>query len=64
MIIFKLNFLSIVICLLFISLFMPLNMASAEVAEGNPLVELADSKDQSSKPLKKKKKKKVMTIVD
>jgi hypothetical protein len=29
---------------------MPLNMASAEVAEGKPLVELADSKDQSSKP--------------
>ena len=50
-IIFKLNFLLIIICLLFISLFMPLNMASAEVAEGKPLVELADSKNQSSKPV-------------
>ena len=35
-------------CLLFITLFMPINMASAQVAERKPLVELAESKDQKS----------------
>ena len=38
-------------CLLFITLFMPINVASAQVAEGKPLVELAGSKDQKSTPV-------------
>ena len=38
-------------CLLFITLFMPINVASAQVAEGKPLVETAESKDQKSTPV-------------
>jgi hypothetical protein len=50
-IIFKLNFLLMLSCLLFITLFMPINVASAQVAEGKPLVETAESKDQKSTPV-------------
>ena len=38
-------------CLLFITLFMPINMASAQVAEEKPPVELAEPKDQKSTPV-------------
>ena len=38
-------------CLLFITLFMPINVASAQVVEGKPPVELAESKDQKLPPV-------------